>query len=582
MNPNNEKHMKRLTRAVDWSKKRLEPYRDHRRKAVKAYLGNHYNDTQLNAPCPDNQLAQSINIYMRYLFGGSPQVLVTAKEEGKPYFADMFSKAMTGLMEKMSFGEKVCDIVGDSLFSPMGISKTGLQQPRKIDPDRPGAGDPFTERVDFDDWFHDMAASRWSEVEYCGDEYLLPLDMVKDAERFDKKVRNKLEPDELGVHEPGGGERVDELGEGGKTDIESISDQIKMRDIWLAREQQLVVVAVQHPDEPLEVIDWAGPSNGPYDRLYYFSIPGKTLPLPPVAQLVDLNMITNQLFTKAVDAALHEKDVVGVGREAKEDADRMMASPNFETVVMDRPDLIKRIQVGGLSQSALAMWIQSAQLFNARAGNLDALGGLSPGAETLGQDQMLTETASRLVNHMQQRVIDFVRRICRDLTWYLWFNQNGPISILRDLGSNRYVKNFTADFRVGGYFDYLYDIAPYTMQSRTPKQRMAQVMQWLQQVILPAAPMFAQSGKTLDAGKLLELIQTYDDLPELGRLLTKIDPEMMDQMGAQQQVQKSPVSRRTYERINRPGRTRQAADYAMTQAMMGKGVQNSEMEAAAR
>ena len=581
MNPNNERHMDRLSTAWDWSRNRIEIFREHRRLAVESYLGTHYSDRTLTDPSPVNLIAQAINIYTRYLFGGEPRVMVTAKIPQADAFARRFSMMMKGLMKRMCFADRMRDVVTDSLFSPFGIAKVGLQQPRVPDPQRPEAGDPFCERVDLDDWCHDMAASRWSEVEYCGDEYLLPLDEVKENKRYDKAIRESLQAETARTRNSDGTERVQDIGSDGWGSMELLTDNVKMRDVWIPRDRQLLVIAVQKPDKPLEIIDWEGPEIGPYHRLRYFDIPSKTMPMPPVATLMDLNLITNQLFTRAVDGALMEKDVVGVGREAAEDANRIRSSPNYEWVTLDRPDLIKRVQVGGVSQSALAMGIQTQQWFNTLAGNLDALGGLSPGASTLGQDQMLTETASRLVNHMQERVIDFVREVCRDLTWYLWHNQNGAISVVEKYPEKDYVVDVTPDDRVGGYFDYLFDIAPYTMQSRTPKMRMQAVMQWLQNVIMPAAPIFAQSGWTLNGNELVKMIEEFDDLPEIKKILSKIDPAIKENPQDQQGMPKPAVTKRTYERVNTPGRTQRGANYALTQALMGNGIQESEAQAAA-
>lgn len=578
MNPNNEKHMERLERCREWSEKRIEKFRERRKDFVTAYMGQHYEDEDVTARTPINGIAQFKNNMSRYLMGGDPRVLVTARKMENRHYAHTYSVMMASLLERIRFAETIRSCINDS-FDTLAIAKVGMTEPSKKNPRAKHPGEPFVDRIDLDDWGHDMAATSLEGIAYCWDERWEAVDDVRENKRYDKSVRESLQVDDR-QHEEGTGDRVEDIGnKDGQPEL--LNDEIRIRDYWIPRDRRVITVAKQKPTKPLEVIDWTGPDRGPYHFLSYFSIPNKSMPWPLIGGIIDLHTIRNDLFKRAIDGALGEKDVVGVGPEAKDDARRILDSPNYSWVPVERPDLIKRIQVGGLNQSALAGYLQSSEAWNEATGNMNAWGGLATSSETVGQDKLITETASQFIYHLQQRVTEFIRDIVRDLTWYLWYHQNQPIPVLKgDLKGLYDIISVEPDYRVGGYFDYLYDISPYSMQYRTPRQVVQSVMQWLTQVIIPAAPIFAQSGYTIDGGELLSLIEENDNLPQLRPILSKVDPAMLAQdQGA---PQKPATTNRTYTRVNKPGRTKSAANYALTQALMGKGVQRPEMEAAAR
>lgn len=56
INPNNEKHMDRLSSAIRWSRDRMEPFRRVRLEALRQYMGAYYTIDHSSKRMPTNML----------------------------------------------------------------------------------------------------------------------------------------------------------------------------------------------------------------------------------------------------------------------------------------------------------------------------------------------------------------------------------------------------------------------------------------------------------------------------------------------------------------------------------------------
>jgi hypothetical protein len=93
-------------------------------------------------------------------------------------------------------------------------------------------------------------------------------------------------------------------------------------------------------------------------------------------------------------------------------------------------------------------------------------------------------------------------------------------------------------------------------------------------------PILQQQGIGFDVGAYLEKVARYSDQPDLPEIVTLHDPVQPaggDDSGGETPGMPSSTTR-TYERINRPGGTREGKDQTLVASLMGGNPQASEMQ----
>ena len=61
-----DKKASRLLESVDFSRNRMQPFREQRLAAVRAYVGSNYGEMGANEKVPLNLMQMAINIYRRH------------------------------------------------------------------------------------------------------------------------------------------------------------------------------------------------------------------------------------------------------------------------------------------------------------------------------------------------------------------------------------------------------------------------------------------------------------------------------------------------------------------------------------
>ncbi len=588
--PGSKMQTERLIKAIRHSRKLLRPFREQRSDAVKQFVGKHYGENGAPDKVPVNLLELAISIYIYQLAARHPRASVSTPHASLRAMARNSEIAADHLMSEIKFGRTLQRGVRDAMFG-VGVFKLGLTRGRAVEVDDVmfEMGQPYADTVDMDDLVLDMQAKRWEQMCFIGNRYRMSVDEVRKNEWFDSKVRD-IEPMEDSGKSEDGDEQVRDLSQQGDDFKDGYKDFIDLWDIYLPREQILMTLRSDssnalmiHP-KPLSVIHWDGPEHGPYHVLSFTEVPENLMPLAPAAVLMDLHDLCNRLFRKLGRQAERQKTVVGVAAGADEDGNRILNAADGEMIRLDHPEKTQEYRFGGPDQVNLAMFLQGNDLFNRFAGNLDALGGLSPQADTLGQDQLLTASASKRLESMQAAVVEVTTAMMRDLMFWMWEDPTyDPPLTKRIEGTDIEIPvAFSPDDREGDFFDYNFSINPYSMQGQTPGQKLGTLNQILQTTLIPMLPMMQQQGIGINVHELMNLYAKWGNIDELQTILTFADPEMGQQGEGPIQPPKSPVSTRTTIRRNIPGASRSGKDHAMMTALMGIGQQPSERQAIGR
>ena len=562
-------NFRQLVIAVDSSILQMQKPRETRIKAIRQYVGKHYADGGADNVVPTNMLELAVTIYTRQLAARAPRAMISTGIPSLLPYAKNMELALNQVPDEIFLGRTLRRAVVEAIFN-LGVVKVGIcaKGHTVLGHDY---GEPFVDIVTLDNYFCDMAAKSMESIQYEGNDYWLPLQVARDM-----TGNAKLEPDDHTVTGDDGGERA----EGISTDenVQEYGKRVWARDVWIPDTGQLVTYGVKTKKQMTDPIDWDGPENGPYRKLSFSDVPGNLMPLAPIALMLDLHELANNLFRKLGNQAMDKKTVAAFPGGNDESVAALKAAQDGEGLKYygGKPE---PITVGGIDPATLAMFLQCKDLFSYFAGNLDSLGGLAPMTETVGQDQMLSAAANGRMDYMRDQTIDFAKGIFGDLAWYEWTDPVRERAIEKQVDGTDIVLRsiWSQETREGDFLDFNLNIDAYSMQNDTPAIRLQKIGQVFQNYLIPLLPQIQAQGGTIDIEKMLELIGQLANIPELKTFVQfQGPPEDQQPQGNSQPALQSPNTTRTNVRLNRSGATRHGKDDVMSRILMGSKVQGSE------
>ena len=585
----------RLARSIEYSRRKMQPFREKRLEAIKQYVGGNYGEYGPYDRVPINLMEMALSIYKRQVAARAPQVTVTSQNPKAKPVAENFQIALNLLLKEINFEETLQRWVIDAMFA-MGIVKVGISPEASSDimGFTHDTGQPFVDNVDLDDFVFDVSAKRWDQIQYCGNRYCLPYEAVMDLKMFDKDA--DLQPSQYTpMTNEGGDERVQTLTtQGSSYGDEMYMPMIELWDIWLPYQNLLVTLPADvdggvRLTETQRVVEWYGPDNGPYYRLGFNDVPGNIFPTAPAMQLIDLHDLSNRVFRKLGRQAERQKTLTIVGAGAEEDGRRIGSADDGDIIRSDRPEATREVDFGGVDQSSLAFMVQLRQMFSYLGGNLDTMGGLARASDTVGQEQLISQSASTKIADMQAAVSTAVGKVVTALAKYLYHDPVANPRIYKTIPDTDVTiqADFSPSMRKIDFVDYEIDIAPYSMQSRSPAERVQTVSQVVSNFILPMAQNLQQMGMTFDMEQFIEIVSKYSNTPELQDVLRTLTPDEQETIKSAMEMSKATQAgsvkptqtTRKYVRENvAAGMSGTARDDAMTRMLMGAGNQQSEAQ----
>lgn len=582
---------KKLLSAVQAAYRELEPFRKNRNKAVKAYAGNNYGEARGQKKKPLNLVHLATTIYLRNLLSRNPRPLFRTKgnDQLRPVAAKA-ERVLSDLMDKIGFKHEM-DLAALNGMMLMGVAKIALNDDTLVDEfgQQYPYGKPFVKNVDFDDFVFDTCARTMDECSFIGNRYRRPLEEVKNDEM--------LSADRLNLSGSSGQgpwaseDKVEELSHSGRKADSDYEEYVELCDIYLPRYKKVVTYAWDQEFEmPLRTIDWDGPQHGPYRLLSFSDMPNNLLGVPPVAQWMDLDNDINAGLRKIIRQIERSKHLHGIEAGGEKDGERLQKYNDGDVVKLDNPKGYVPMKIDGPDQTNQIALDNLIQKFNWMAGNLEAIGGLAAQSETLGQDQLIQQSASRQLQEMQGRIKDFIKGVVQDLAWWMWTDplRTYPVSIPIEGTDLEIPTELTPEERMQNDFMAMnIEIDAYSLQDITPDKMLNMTMQTWNQAIMPGAQGMMQQGMMPNFSEFLESIAKYSNMPELKRLVSYMDPnmQMQQQMATgggepSQPFQYKPAkTQHTTVRKNIPGTNRRGSDAVRANLLNGGGIQPKEASA---
>lgn len=585
-----EREMNKLRASMRWSANQLEPFRAFRGKLVKEFAGHEYTSEGADREVMFNAWGLAVEILSLAVSGGTPQVDLYTDREDLLAFAADFSAILNKELLRIDFGDVLEELVVETIFG-LGVLKVGTTEGAHYLDVLPGmqmrrSRRLFADVVDLDCWVHDMEATDWDEIDYCGDRYRCSLDAVRENKEYNREARRKVQAkQDSRVNTIPDFERTADLTEDfGYTGEDHFFEYVDLWDIFIPRDNVIVtLVDGQENLPPLLVREWDGPRNysGPYYILPASKVPGNLMPKTPGHHLLPLHELINRLWRKLSRQAGNQKTIVMVENGSEDDGRKIAEANDTQVIAVSNVQSVVQQSFLGADQGNAAFAMQSYDAFNRLAGNIEAVGGLGPQSSTVGQDSMIASTVGRRIGKLQQRILKKVVQITADIGWYLWISDD-ELTAKRDIG----IAGITVpvrlgpDDREGNWDDYDVSIAPSSLQFASSGERAQAVMNLLSQLIIPSLPFMEAQGVTMDWSRVIQLLAKQNNLPELNNLVRTQAPNPY-QSDTGSRGGKPANTKRTYERVSRPAATREGNTQTLMQLAAG-GAQQSQVAALGR
>lgn len=559
MNVNNEVQRGRLSRAVTASFKNLEPFRNLVRGLVHDYTGPGYGwglaGQKVN---PINLLNQAVDAYTMSLAANRPRVLVSTQKPDLAGFAKHYEVAVNNLIREIGLELTLRQAVLDAFFC-VGIVKIHLADSAPVQLEHDiwmDPGQPYASNVSLDNFVYDAGAKRYDQVQFAGDMYRIPLEDLE-SDLYDQKVVRDLKDSQaLGATSKYGraddAERLEKISRGEEVDQDEFMPMFDVLDLWVPRDKKVYTFPVHANDfsirtKPIAVMDWTDPEHGTYRLLGLGDVPENIMPNSPALHMAELNRLANNLYRKQSEKARGQKDVHLYTPAGKEGAENVMRNRDNAFVAVTETSDIKTLKLGGIDANTQAFTENVIAMFDRMAGNLSAMLGLGPQAETAKQEALIHGAVSKKEANLQLRCLEFAEGVVSDLGHLLW---NDKAKVIPGVVGLDGVEGFELDStwypddREGRFIDYNLNIDIFSMPYQSPGQRAQAINQLLSQIYIPLAPMMAQQGYIINIEALKEIHAEFLNLPQWRNVIQRTAP--MEMGGGGEEMPGSPVTSRSY------------------------------------
>lgn len=573
----------RLKNSVGHAYRQLRQYRVGVRRLNEQYAGPHYG---MESSSPDyaakpekflNLMRQALSAHVMLLAANNPQVLVTShKLELRP-FAKVYQIAMNNFLKRIDFQSTLEQWVRDAFFW-IGIIRIHMADSGRVvhegdiymDP-----GIPFVSNISLDDFVYDANAKKWTECQFMGDIYRLPVDTIKNSGQYEGKEVRDLQPS---GKFSGTEERVQSLSFGWELQDDEVQPMADLMDLWLPRKKVIRTYIVKNRSsdslqlhgKPIAEIKWKGSELGPYKRMHFDTVSDNVMPLSTAADLFPLDRSINNIFRKNNHKARRRKEVHFFTPSAEDDANRAKRASDGDFVQSNAPNEINTVATGGVDAGLHGFMLNEIDLFDRMSGNLPAILGLGSSADTATGERLINAGANGRMNQLQGYVAKPLAETIKDLGFLIWEDPYLEIPHRVDvegLEGFSYDASWMPADREGELTDYQLDVDVYSLQGQGPLQRANTINKLLGEIYLPLSGMIMQQGGAIDFARLVNLHADLYNIPRLKEIITfSTTPNVL---GEDAGAKKAPTSNRTYERHSSSGDQGGAPDAAEWLAQAG-------------
>jgi hypothetical protein len=188
-----------------------------------------------------------------------------------------------------------------------------------------------------------------------------------------------------------------------------------------------------------------------------------------------------------------------------------MEADNAEAILTAASEQISTISLGGIKDASnwdMMNFLLAEQ--TKQGANPDILSGRGAQAPTFGQEQMLYNNATRIVNNMYTRFQDFVISILKKLSWGFITDPTLEVPVVKEIpGYGDIPTIFSSRDVVENFYDFIFTVVPHSTQRQSPEMLYQKIMQLMTQWTMPTLQMAMAQGAVLDIPTLTKDLAQY-------------------------------------------------------------------------
>ncbi len=561
---------------------RMRKYRKARAMFVREFVGQYYRNTSgLSGDEHINLIFQTIKTLVPNLVMKNPKNEVSTKYTPQRFYGELLGLAIDELQEDIKFKDVLRGWIVSAFFG-WGIAKTGLASSGEmlqfgnvnIDP-----GQVYTKLVDLDDFVIDPACTSIEEAAFMGDLSRVPRQILLDTDGYDHDLVKKLPKSKFLTDR-----KVENMTKSNTSQMEMITfqDYVDVVELWVPEADALVTISDPRQitlDGYLRLTDYYGPKDGPYSLLSFTPpVPKNPLPIAPVSLWYDIHRMANRMFTKIMEQADRQKDVLVYNPAQADEAQDIVESRDGDTIASTNPKDIQVISYGGQNRGNEVMLQEMQVWYNYVSGNPDQMSGnptpgTKGGKETATRSSILQSNANISIEDARDILYDRTSEISRKQGWYLHTDPLIDIPLTkRKTGGGQQQLFLTPEQRTGDFYRFTWKIKTRSMSRLDPAIKSKRVMEFGINVVpalINAAMVAMQMGQQFNLQRaitdlarqqgILDEVEDWFDDPEYAQKM-----QIMMAMGPQNPGKAS---------ANGPGSTEQNGGSPITRNVPGPAEQ---------
>lgn len=540
IDPTSSVHLARLSRSADHAASQLNRYNRMRADTIYDYLGlspfePDYTWDRLDGETspyrrnlPKGNLLQldaiASQIGMAY---GEPQYLATARQPEHYGTADSLEPALNRMALLLNLGDIARKVAADSFFG-YGIFKVGVGR-------LPAFARAFTGlevgpciwRVGQPDFIFDVTCrGQLDKCGFMGDIYTMPLDEA--IEQYPQAADRLVE-----MKDEDWNDRRYSLNQ--HSQAYTPEPMVSLYDgflpgtgvvaTWVLRGHQMRSLA----DQPIGIRDFDGHWSGIYEILSHLYQPDDMLPIASAESVKAVSALFNDILALTSEQARNAKYNPTYHRGGEKDMAALWNASDRAPVAIDGSTEIGAFEIPGPTQSQTNYLGAVLSLFKTMTFNLDARLGLGNLGGTATESRLVNEQANALTAEMRRKFLRSLQLVGYKLGHLMMQDQSLFLPLSRQLIPGSQIRVDASwrppdqQPRVAKIDDFDVSVDSYSLKIREPEQRLAQISQIEQQIILPAMAAEAQ-GFPIDSREVLKTAAKYSGNPELLDWHSPVDP----------------------------------------------------------
>ena len=415
-----------IQNAIESSGNRLRAFRQARALFVREYVGQYYmNIPEYRGQKPLNLIHSALRAIIPNIVMKNPQFYVSTDNNELWNRADSLTSDVNSAIQQMHFSDTLRATMVDAFFG-FGVFHTALHatdtfltvNDMRLDPGR-----IMTERIDLDDLIFDPTSTRFlfTDGAFIGHFTRVPRQRLLDKDGYEHDILKQI-PTALQQHS-----KQDLVGDISKVrqhgwEFSELRDLIDVACLYFPKQGAVMLFPdpkAVRSDKPIFMTDYHGPDGGPYDFLTFSQpVPNNPFPVAPVSIWYDMHNCANDIFRKAMDQALRQKDGMIYNPLHADTAQDVVDSKDGFTIAGD-PTGLKEFSTGGQNPKNMEFTGACQTWFNYLAGNPEMLAGLQAQQETATAAQIQSGQANISIQDSTFMTEQSVESIGEKVAWHL-------------------------------------------------------------------------------------------------------------------------------------------------------------------